>query len=580
MWGRLILQYMGEESGGQSVAARLETYPASMGVHKPPFCCLSPWQMGSEFVIKCKTGVFQYVVVRFFNTLLTTVLFTLGMYEEGQYSITKPFIWMTAVNFCSQSWALYSLFLFFLCAHKELHGMRPFSKFLCIKLIIFFSWWQALLIGILVRVGRINKGSGLSAQEVAVEFRVALISCEMLLAAIAFMYAFPISEFPSLALSKVSSRKKTRGSGSGRTKSFSARGKHALLDTTVEAQMTGELSPSSPQLLNDRLLVHAWKILECWNSAHSLNVPSSHSPKQSPSPLHQRDHPLPFKHYSRDTGAEESIVEDDESPCTRNTTVPENIVAMASAPIPAHAPAVPESLPMSRPVEISRARALQPDSHRAHVHRGSHPFSNKIGPLTGSEETTLTARASPAFLRRDPNSASSFHPLGSSSFERNVQNSQGQGMPRALKQDFDRHAFPMQPADDSCSASGSECSTDGTSYDRSLPAAGALNESLATLSYIPATPGLQGAFTKAQNHQYYSKSGQDGRARSTSKGHRSSTTGSTPASSWFEALWISTLPADLQEDISDLEAQIAEMYTTAVPVAQFKRLIKGNNATY
>ena len=578
---------MGEESGGQSVAARLETYPASMGVHKPPFCCLNPWQMGSEFVIKCKTGVFQYVVVRFFNTLLTTVLFTLGIYEEGKYSITKPFIWMTAVNFCSQSWALYSLFLFFLCAHKELHGMRPFSKFLCIKLIIFFSWWQALLIGILVRVGRINQGSGLSAQEVAVEIRVTLISCEMLLAAIAFMYAFPISEFPSLALSKVSSRKKTRSGGSGRTKSFSAIGNYALLDTTVEAQMTGELSPSAPQLLTDRLLVHAWKILECWNSTHSLNVPSSHSPKTSPSPLPQREHPH-FKYSFRAMGTEESIVEDDEPQLTQSVfqhgnsrSAPLTMVAAASAPVPSPAPVVPESLPMLRPVEISRARALQPDSHRAPMHRGSYPFSGKTGPTTGTEEATLTARSSPAFLRRDPNSASSFHPLRSSSFERNVQSSQGQGMPRALKQDFDRHAAPpLQQTDDSCSASGSECSTDGTSYERSVPTSDALNVSLSSLSYTPTPSTMLGAFTKSQNHQYYGKSGQEGRARSTSKGHRNSISGSAPASSWFEALWISTLPADLQEDIGDLEAQIAEMYATAVPVTQFKRLIKGNNATY
>jgi len=601
---------MGEEGNGQSVAARLENYPASMGVHKPPFCCLSPWQMGSEFVVKCKTGVFQYVVVRFINTILTTVLFTAGLYEEGQYSIMKPFIWMTAVNFVSQSWALYSLFLFFLCAHKELHGMRPFSKFLCIKLIIFFSWWQALLIGVMVRVGRINRGYGHSAQEIAVLIRVTIISCEMLLAAVAFMYAFPISEFPTaVPLGKAlgSSRRLARD---GRARRLSSTKYTAL---GQEAAPLSADSPSPPPPLADRLILHASKMLEYWNGAPraaSLS-PIESSRVASPtshSALAARNTPVGLKDSYSLLGAaagsvsgdslsgllnnEESITEE-EAPSRKLPLSESGPLASASEakpPLFAHTDGSLPDVPLPRlTTSATEVPSISQNLRRAHLHRGSYPFS-KANAAGNEGAATLISRSSPSFLRRDPASAGSpvsGSQLRSKSTEKHSFALQGVApsflaagrrvgsltLSRALELDFDRHAAPkqhqhqLQRAEDTCSASSSECSTDGTEgsgCERPSPGADVFN--LSTLSYTPPASAL-GTHSKAK-----------GRARTTGKGH--GVAHAAPSSSWVEALWISTLPADLQEDIHDLEAQITELYTTAVPVAQFKRLIKGNNANY
>ncbi|KAJ1400619.1 organic solute transporter subunit alpha/Transmembrane protein, partial [Ochromonadaceae sp. CCMP2298] len=189
---RFILQTLGD---GSTLSSRLATFPASAGAHKPPCCCLPRWEMGADFVTKCRTGVFQYVVVRFSTSLLAVFLFSVGLHQEGQFGITRPYVWLTFVNCCSQSYALYSLLLFYLCVHKELQDMRPFAKFLSIKLMLFCSWWQALLIGIAVLYGRIEAGGGHSARENAVLLRCSIISVEMLVAALAFMGAFPVSEF-------------------------------------------------------------------------------------------------------------------------------------------------------------------------------------------------------------------------------------------------------------------------------------------------------------------------------------------------------------------------------------------------
>lgn len=86
---------------------------------------------------------------------------------------------------------------------------------MCIKTVVFFSWWQALVIGILVQQGAIE---GLeeqhskaddpmseythvhSAQEVADGIQELLICMEMVVAAIAFYFAFPASEYSEMAL--------------------------------------------------------------------------------------------------------------------------------------------------------------------------------------------------------------------------------------------------------------------------------------------------------------------------------------------------------------------------------------------
>jgi hypothetical protein len=107
---RFILQTLGD---GSTLSSRLATFPASAGAHKPPCCCLPRWEMGADFVTKCRTGVFQYVVVRFSTSLLAGFLFSVGLHQEGQFGITRPYVWLTFVNCCSQSYALYSLLLFY-----------------------------------------------------------------------------------------------------------------------------------------------------------------------------------------------------------------------------------------------------------------------------------------------------------------------------------------------------------------------------------------------------------------------------------------------------------------------------------
>ena len=167
---RFLLSCFGDVKG-ISLAERLAKLPAAMGRHVTPFCYLQPWQMGYDFLRRCKAGVFQFVVVRFCLSLFIFLLTLLGVYEEGNYSYSSPFIYITIASCLSMTWALHCLWMFYCCCQKDLIFMRPFMKFMCIKFIIFFSWFQGLFIGFLVSLGHVTGTQDYhhnhSAQEVA-----------------------------------------------------------------------------------------------------------------------------------------------------------------------------------------------------------------------------------------------------------------------------------------------------------------------------------------------------------------------------------------------------------------------------
>ncbi|KZT21940.1 DUF300-domain-containing protein [Neolentinus lepideus HHB14362 ss-1] len=136
-------------------------------------------------------GILQYVEVKPILALATLLLKALGKYNEGDLRAGSGYLYVSLVYNISICLALYCLAMFWLCVSDDLRPFRPMPKFLCVKGVLFFSFWQSIGISILVASGLISKlGPYTDREHISLGLSDMLITFEMPLFAVAHMYAF------------------------------------------------------------------------------------------------------------------------------------------------------------------------------------------------------------------------------------------------------------------------------------------------------------------------------------------------------------------------------------------------------
>ncbi|XP_062414297.1 transmembrane protein 184C-like isoform X1 [Pungitius pungitius] len=161
--------------------------------HLPPLCCCPPWPMGEVLLFRCKLGVLQYTVARPVTTVIALICQLCGVYDEANFSFRNAWSYLVIINNISQLFAMYCLVLLYRALREELTPIRPVGKFLCVKLVVFVSFWQAVFIAFLVKVGVISDKHTWdwdSVEAVATGLQDFIICIEMFLAAIAHHYTF------------------------------------------------------------------------------------------------------------------------------------------------------------------------------------------------------------------------------------------------------------------------------------------------------------------------------------------------------------------------------------------------------
>lgn len=160
----------------------------------------------SPFFVQCKFGVLQYVLLKFVCSFLAMILEMYGLYNEGNFTPKGGYLYVCLVTNLSQCWALYCLILFYYATHNELGPIRPVGKFLSVKSLVFFTWWQSVGISILYQMDMIPHYNDskttidLSPEDVAKGIQDYLICVEMFLAAIVHTLVFPHSEYSPRAV--------------------------------------------------------------------------------------------------------------------------------------------------------------------------------------------------------------------------------------------------------------------------------------------------------------------------------------------------------------------------------------------
>lgn len=117
-----------------------------------------------------KQGILQFVIVRPACAMAAIVLEACSLYDDSSFALNNGFVYLTTIVNISMTvrsaqhpsspvhWpqprddplslpsqvSLYCLVLFYMAAEMRLDPFRPLPKFLCIKAVLFFSFWCVL----------------------------------------------------------------------------------------------------------------------------------------------------------------------------------------------------------------------------------------------------------------------------------------------------------------------------------------------------------------------------------------------------------------------------------------------------
>lgn len=152
-----------------------------------------------------KRGILQYVWLKPVICFGTLFFEMMGWYNVNDMSYKSIYLWMTVIYNASVTLSLYSLAIFWKILWDDLKPFKPVGKFLCVKLIIFASYWQGVILAILnffeVLPGSGNGGEGdgsssgsSSGESIGVCIQNALLCVELIAFAIGHWYSF--SYFP------------------------------------------------------------------------------------------------------------------------------------------------------------------------------------------------------------------------------------------------------------------------------------------------------------------------------------------------------------------------------------------------
>jgi hypothetical protein len=145
-----------------------------------------------------KWSVLQYAIVRPAVSIAGIVAQYYGVLCEAEWRSPKyAEVYLEAVDFVSISIALYGLILFYGLTKEELVGRRPLAKFLSIKLIVMFTWYQGFVFSALESYGVIKATEFWTTSNIVDGLNSLTTTIEMIIFSAWMMWAFPASEYKS-----------------------------------------------------------------------------------------------------------------------------------------------------------------------------------------------------------------------------------------------------------------------------------------------------------------------------------------------------------------------------------------------
>lgn len=207
---QFILTYLGGPSklaqtlgGGAAGVRGAERGPVP---HLGPMrFALRPYEVGDDFVASVVMGILQYVFVTLCLFVVNLVVWRRAMDQDA--AVQQPSIYIQALpkiaKALSCGWAMYHLVLLYGETRGLLDHIRPMWKFVCIKGIIFFTFYQGLVLWVLGYLGVIPPnpmdvtGRVWSQTQIASGIKSFLLCIEMVVFCEMHRHAYPYDEWDS-----------------------------------------------------------------------------------------------------------------------------------------------------------------------------------------------------------------------------------------------------------------------------------------------------------------------------------------------------------------------------------------------
>jgi hypothetical protein len=145
----LLMDFLGGEEGcvrsWRAVSAkdpRKNVLPHSF----PMNYVLPPMILSKNLLWWWKMLLVQYMVLSPLVTVLSFVTGLEGVFDENSYALDNAHVYLMVTKTVSVTLAFTALFYLYLSTKHVIHDFHPTGKFISIKFVIFFSFWQYLVI--------------------------------------------------------------------------------------------------------------------------------------------------------------------------------------------------------------------------------------------------------------------------------------------------------------------------------------------------------------------------------------------------------------------------------------------------
>jgi len=190
----LIIEYVADTSTGlkpENAVARKDKQPLPF-----PFCFWRYRPTKPYFMHTIRWSVLQYVIIRPLGTIAGIICERFNVLcETAGYNVHFAAVWIEAIEFISISVALYGLLVFYGLMAPELEGRRPLAKFLSVKLIVMFTFYQSFMFNTLASHHVIHATEYWTATNVANGLTALSICVEMVFGSAFMWWGYPYTEY-------------------------------------------------------------------------------------------------------------------------------------------------------------------------------------------------------------------------------------------------------------------------------------------------------------------------------------------------------------------------------------------------